>query len=91
MLTSHEQPIPGKEKANILLAWVVVLKRSIIGFPIRYMKFDEPVPVQAGIGDVILGLQKVQNADGLVLESGSGTRMTVPVVCRSIRLETPGR
>ena len=60
-----------KEKANILLAWVVVLKRSIIGFPIRYMKYEEPVPVQAGIGDVILGLQKVQNADGLVLESGS--------------------
>lgn len=57
-----------KEKAHIFLTWVVVVECGIMLFPSGNAEFDEMASAEAGIGNVILVLEKIQNGQCLVLE-----------------------
>ena len=57
-----------KEKAHILLTWVVVVECGIMLFPSGNAEFNEMASAEAGIGNVILVLEKIQDGQCLVLE-----------------------
>jgi len=43
-----------KEKTHILQTWVIVVERRIVLLPAVDAEFDQMVPAEPGIGDVVL-------------------------------------
>lgn len=60
-----------KEKAHILQTWVIVVERRVMLLPAGNAEFDQVVPAEPGISDVVLLLQEVQDGKRLVLEAGA--------------------
>lgn len=58
-----------KEKTHILQTWVIVVKCRIVLLPSGNAEFDQVVPAEPDIGDVVLFLQEVQDGQCLVLEA----------------------
>ena len=58
-----------KEKTHILQTWVIVVERRIVLLPSSDAEFDQMVPSEPGIGDVVLLLQEVKDGQCLMLEA----------------------
>lgn len=58
-----------KRKTHIFQTWVVVVERRVMLFPAIDAEFDQVVPAEPGIGDVVLLLQEVQDGKRLVLKA----------------------
>ena len=54
-----------KEKTHILQTWVIVVKCRIVLLPSGNAEFDQVVPAEPDIGDVVLFLQEVQDGQCL--------------------------